>query len=798
MDLMRNVTIRFRVIVGFLVSFVLLATVAGMQYLSFHGVNETIQDVVEVRQPRALAMKDINTKLRAAASQLGFFASTGELELAQAFSKLTVSAVHSIESDETLSTGNPETLSVLRGLSADISRFQTLGDQIIKLGSDQEANYPGVAYANAHINPVTLRMTQQAAEMLRSEIADGEADDTQAERLGVYSDLRDALSNLMRGLRGYLAFRAEGQKQNTLLYMTRTHELLEQIGGWPSKLTFEQEEYLSSLLKDAEGLDRDVSKLLEIHGSERWRTDAWLLRHDVLPLLNGIEARLDELVDAEERQTAGASQAMLEDAEDATHLSTLVAAIGLLAGIVIAVLITRSIAMPICAASNAMAKVADGEGDLTRRLAETGRDELSTLAGGFNKFVAYIQEVISQTARTTSGVIGSVASTNDAISRIAERIGRQQKETDQVATAITEMSASVAEVAQSATHADEAAKTAFERASNGKRIVNQAADGIENLAGRLTGASELMQRLDTDAQSIRGVIDVIRSIAEQTNLLALNAAIEAARAGESGRGFAVVADEVRTLANRTHQSTEEISDMIARLGSSATEAVHLMTEGRDMAESNTNQAREAIGALSGIEDAVRTISELNEQIATAVEQQRAVAENIHSAVHQVNAAGRDNTEEAAHVREAAVQLGDQIADLQKLVSRFKIDSAELDFEKAKSAHLAWRARVRNFLDGKGSLQAQEVVSHRECVLGKWYYGEGLRKYGNLSEMRKIEAPHERLHALIGEIIDCQHHHDDAGAEQRFGELATLSNEIVGQLDRLESQITSDPGRQSTA
>ena len=260
----------------------------------------------------------------------------------------------------------------------------------------------------------------------------------------------------------------------------------------------------------------------------------------------------------------------------------------------------------------------------------------------------------------------------------------------------------------------------------------------------------------------------------------------------------MVADEVRTLANRTHQSTEEISDMIARLGSSATEAVHLMTEGRDMAESNTNQAREAIGALSGIEDAVRTISELNEQIATAVEQQRAVAENIHSAVHQVNAAGRDNTEEAAHVREAAVQLGDQIADLQKLVSRFKIDSAELDFEKAKSAHLAWRARVRNFLDGKGSLQAQEVVSHRECVLGKWYYGEGLRKYGNLSEMRKIEAPHERLHALIGEIIDCQHHHDDAGAEQRFGELATLSNEIVGQLDRLESQITSDPGRQSTA
>jgi len=438
-------------------------------------------------------------------------------------------------------------------------------------------------------------------------------------------------------------------------------------------------------------------------------------------------------------------------------------------------------------------KVAEGSGDLTYRLPEQGRDEVSRMARGFNGFVAYIERVIDQTVRTTNAVIGGVATTNEATSRIADRIMRQQQETDQVAAAITEMSASVAEVSNSAANADGAARDALTESRHGMQIVQDTAGGIKSLAERLANASDLINRLDSDVQSIRSVIDVIRGIAEQTNLLALNAAIEAARAGESGRGFAVVADEVRTLANRTHASTVEIEDMIARLGSSADGAVSLMSSGSEMAESNAAQAEQAIEALTSIETAVQTISELNGQIAIAVKEQRVAAEDIHQAAERVREAGTENAAEATRAREESVRLGDLIARLQELIGRFKISNAGFDFEKAKSAHLAWRARVRNYLDGKSSMQPQEVVSHRDCVLGKWYYAEGLANYGHLAEMRELEQPHSRLHALIGEIVERNRLKDPAGAEQLFTQLANLSDSVIAALDRLQNRVRNDQG-----
>ena len=798
MSILRHISIKQRIIIGFLVSFALLVLVSVIQFLGFQGINHTMHEVVEQRQPRAFGVKDLNTAIRDASSQLGFFSATGEPSLANGFNDRIEQIRSELDKQSSLYGDNTAARQQLQSTVEKIDRFSELGKRIIALNGDQEGNYPGVAYANAKINPVTIRMTQQAAGLLRSEVSDGERDELQPERLATYSDLRDALSNLMRGLRGYLAFRAESQKLNTLAYLDQAQTLLERIGTWSDKFTFEQEEYFASLQHDIDELRNHVARMLEIHGSEKWRTDSWMLTQDVLPMLATIEQQFDALVTEEEHGIAEISGALLQDAESATRLSTWLVVFGVLAGAAVAVLITRSIAKPICSASMAMSQVAEGEGDLTHRLEESGNDELSQLARGFNGFVKYIQHVISQTAKTTSTVIGGVAGTNESIGRIVERTLTQQQETDQVAAAITELSASVGEVASNATRAEDAAREALDETRIGKSRVDSTASGIRELAQRLSGASELMQRLDADAQSISSVIDVIRSIAEQTNLLALNAAIEAARAGEQGRGFAVVADEVRTLANRTHTSTVEIEGMVARLAASASDAVNLMSEGRTMAESNVEQASETIAALNSIESAVKTISEMNGQIAVAVAEQRAVTQNIHEAAEHVSNAGRANAEEAERTRESATRLADQIANLQSLIGRFKFSSAEFDFEMAKSAHLAWRARVRNYLDGTGSLKADEVVSHRNCSLGKWYYGEGMKKYGNLPAMRAIEQPHERLHALIGEIVSCRDHHDLHGAEQRFTELSSLSERIVNELDHLEESLSTSGAAARTA
>jgi methyl-accepting chemotaxis protein len=790
MSPLRKVSIRFRLIAGFLAAAVLLVVISTIQFVGSQRVNTSIHDVVEERQPRAFALKTLNATLRDAASRLGFFSATGEPSMAEGFAEQTQLLQQQLDRQLAMSEGDAQARQALQQVAKQVARFHEIGERIIALRDDQEANYPGVAYANAHINPLTTRMTQQAAGLIQSEVADGEADATQAQRLAIYSDLRDALSNMMRALRGYLAFRTDSQKNNANTYLEQAQNLLEQVSTWQEKFTFEQEEYVGQLRQELAEAKGHLQKMFELHGSPSWRTDSWMLRRDMLPLLAEIEKRLNALGDSEQQRIDAVSTELLDQADSATALSISVTVLGLLAGVLVAGLITRSIIRPIHQASTAMERVAQGEGDLTARLDEDGHDELSRLAQNFNVFVGYIQTVIGQTAKTTSAVIGGVASTNEAVDRIAERIVSQQQETDQMAAAITEMSASVAEVAHSASDADDAARSALEEAQQGRSTVSDTANGIQGLAERLSGASELMQRLDGDAQSIRGVVDVIRGVAEQTNLLALNAAIEAARAGESGRGFAVVADEVRTLANRTHESTVEIEDMISRLAGSASDAVELMSHGRDMADSNAKQAHHAITALTSIESAVRTISELNGQIAISVEQQRAVSKNIHDAAEHVSVAGRDNAEEAARARDTAGQLGDLISDLQSLVSRFKIDSAELDFENAINAHLAWRARVRNFLDGRGSMQKQEVVSHHDCTLGKWYYSEGLEKYADFEEMQALEAPHARLHAIIGEILGCKERGELNQAEQLFEELSELSDSIVSLLENLRAKLTA--------
>lgn len=206
---------------------------------------------------------------------------------------------------------------------------------------------------------------------------------------------------------------------------------------------------------------------------------------------------------------------------------------------------------------------------------------------------------------------------------------KQKEEVDKVATAMTQMSATVQEVARNATEAAEAAQRADDETTNGKNVVSQAIEAIDLLATEVDQAANVIHRLEHDSDEIGAVLDVIRGIAEQTNLLALNAAIEAARAGEQGRGFAVVADEVRTLAQRTQQSTQEIQNMIERLQAGAQDAVKAMEQGRTRAQAGVTQAAEAGASLETITNAVSTISDMNAMIATAAEEQSVVAEEIN-------------------------------------------------------------------------------------------------------------------------------------------------------------------------
>ncbi|MEJ2674107.1 MAG: methyl-accepting chemotaxis protein [Acidihalobacter sp.] len=321
-----------------------------------------------------------------------------------------------------------------------------------------------------------------------------------------------------------------------------------------------------------------------------------------------------------------------------------------------------------------MNEIAQGEGDLTRRMVVHERgDELDHLSAAFNRFVERVQRLVGQVAGSTAQLSAAAEELSATSEESSGHVERQQSETEQVATAMNEMSATVQEVAKNASEAAQAARAADgEEAKQGREVVGAAVQAIDALAAEVEQAAEVIQGVEGDSEEIGRVLEVINGISEQTNLLALNAAIEAARAGEQGRGFAVVADEVRTLARRTQDSTEEIRGMIERLQGGAKNAVGVMQTSRERARSGVEQARGAGQSLESITRSVGQINDMNALIATAAEEQTAVAEEINRNVTSISASTQQTAGASQQTAAASEELARLAAQLQGLVGQFKV------------------------------------------------------------------------------------------------------------------------------
>jgi methyl-accepting chemotaxis protein len=340
--------------------------------------------------------------------------------------------------------------------------------------------------------------------------------------------------------------------------------------------------------------------------------------------------------------------------------------------LLLGLLIQRAITLPVKNVVNALRDIAEGEGDLTRRLPVNSNDELGELATWFNRFVEKVHGVtctFRDNARELSGAADSLEATTR---KTTEGIIRQQEEISQVASAITEMAGTVQEVSRNVGLAANDAETADRNASQGKKIVDETMRAIEKLAEDIERASVVITKLQKESDNIGAVLEVIGGIAEQTNLLALNAAIEAARAGEQGRGFAVVADEVRTLASRTQKSTQEIKEMIDRLQVGAKEAVSVMEQGRAQASSSVDQAERAGEALTLITNAVSVIRDMTQQIASASEEQNAVTEEINKSIVSISQVANQTSDDSTHISRGSKELAQLSGKMEKLISQFRL------------------------------------------------------------------------------------------------------------------------------
>ncbi|ATC96557.1 methyl-accepting chemotaxis protein [Pseudoalteromonas tunicata] len=361
-----------------------------------------------------------------------------------------------------------------------------------------------------------------------------------------------------------------------------------------------------------------------------------------------------------------------EELNSMTRDSALVAITIMFVFLLLSVGVAKGISAPIVHISELLKQIAEGEADLRKRLPVESQDELGHLAQNYNVFIGQLQSLIQQVLNSCQQLLNSVEEVNQLNKSTSVELAEQRDQTMQVATAVTQMGATIEEIAKNAVETANAAETATGKVHEGMGVVDDTIRYIQTLSGEMKVSGKVIYELAEHTESIGSILSVIRGISEQTNLLALNAAIEAARAGEQGRGFAVVADEVRSLAMRTQTSTEEIQNMIAKLQEGSKNAVGTIESGQIQVDKSVSASNKAGNALRSIDESVDTIKSMSIQMATATEQQNVVVHDINRNIVNISDVTLSTSESAIRSSESCDKLRTLTEELNQLVSRFKV------------------------------------------------------------------------------------------------------------------------------
>ncbi|NWA07911.1 methyl-accepting chemotaxis protein [Pseudomonas gingeri NCPPB 3146 = LMG 5327] len=452
---------------------------------------------------------------------------------------------------------------------------------------------------------------------------------------------------------------------------TRDKELSDKINAYDKLVTTPEAKVLYDQFKSTFAAYRSgIAQSFTL--AEQGRRDELikLLLVDMKTVVDGSGKQLTDLADLFSKQVAAESLKSEAYYTGSRMIVSLFIVLAALATVVLAMLLTRSIVKPLGEALSAAQNVA--RGDLTQTIEARGNDEVSRLL----EALATMQQTLRNTLQGISGSAAQLATAADELNAVTlgstRDMQQQNNEIEQAATAVTEMTTAVEEVARNAVSTSEATRESSDSARLGQERVSETVEAINALAGEVAHTGELVQSLAARSQDIGKVLDVIRAIAEQTNLLALNAAIEAARAGESGRGFAVVADEVRALAHRTQQSTQEIEQMVQGMRNGSTQALDSMQASSRRAASTLALAERAGDALQTITSSVHQIHERNLVIASAAEEQAQVAREVDRNLVNIrdlslrSATGADQTSASSH------ELSQLANSLRGMVGQFRV------------------------------------------------------------------------------------------------------------------------------
>lgn len=427
------------------------------------------------------------------------------------------------------------------------------------------------------------------------------------------------------------------------------------------------------------------------------------------------------------------------------------------------------------------------QGDLTQPILGGYQGEFGRIKDDLNDTLVHVSKIVAELNEATDSINVASNEISSGNNNLSARTEQQASNLEETAASMEQLTSTVRNNADNAQQANQVASSARQLAEKGGEVVSRAVTA--------------MDQINTSSNKIAEIIGVIDEIAFQTNLLALNASVEAARAGEQGRGFAVVATEVRNLASRSAGAAKEIKELI-------NDSVSKVHAGAELVNESGETLGEIVSGVKKVGDIVAEIAAASAEQASGIDQVNQAVTNMDEMTQQNAALAEQTSAASVSLYEKAQQMGSTIgfftvaADLERqLAEQANVsghvhahaqdqDDAGLDFFAARTAHLAWRQRIRDFLDGASSLTHKEAVSHRDCVLGKWLYSSGMSRYGHIDDMQTMEREHEKMHALIREVIDLKSRGDGQQAEARFSDIERLSGAIVSLLKSVERQVSN--------
>jgi len=559
-------------------------------------------------------------------------------------------------------------------LGTQLEDFQVMNDALKNINAEVETffGYTDMAFSNhktmldMQIVIASEKLDLKDAIIFASEdlaILEEDGDDFEIQFSASY--MQSQVQSLQVSVNDYFDLRSLEKMQDLRDSMEAT------ISGIKDKQAYLKNEGVDDLIVEIEaGVLADNGVIAKRYENFRLELESEVLAKHLSDSMSIVSSHLEKLLS----ETALMSEKAKNEASDAASLSTFIIGVVLVVSIAIAVWValwvSRSIRLPLKEVMTVLGKISDG--DFTQRSTVKTKDEFGELSGWVNNLVAKLQSVMSEIDQASNKVSASAGSNVRLASDSKKLMGAQNEKTTEVASSMDEMVTAVNQVAQSSEVILHQIQSVDERTNQNRAQMDSNIAQIEHLLVKIEESTMVVNQLDEHSKNIDRILDVIQEIAEQTNLLALNAAIEAARAGEQGRGFSVVADEVRTLATRTHNSTEEIQQVIIQLQQGVTKTVGSMEESRKSATSSAEEARAVGSSLTELQVSMAEIRDLSTQIAAAAEEQSAVAQDIRHNVLEISEMSEQASQGSDQSEKDSEGLS-QLASHQKhLLSQFKI------------------------------------------------------------------------------------------------------------------------------